>query len=494
MVQTLTPEQRQEAVRLAWESGRLRFKLQPFQQEAYDKLTRATPEDVFFLLCHRGFGKTFIGCTKALEASRTFTDANVLIISSTLKKLRKIVRPAFDTLLEDCPPNFKPRYNTQDSYYEFPESKMRVHLIAAEKGHIEDIRGIHNVVLVLIDEAAFFGYEEDSYPLDYVIESILNPMFIRTKSKPRIVMMTTPPEVPGHPTKKYFEIAKVKGNAAIYDINHTDVPAEKIAEQKKRNLDPLAWKREMLCEWVVDPSKLAVPEWNTKTMVMSPRRDPYDPFYHRFHGLDWGYKDHTAILFATHNFRKGRLEFDGELTYSGKEVRSDLISERITLMNEDLWGADFVRSDKFKIGAQIADSADPIATNELNKYEGMHFTPVHKADTLEAMLNEFRILVAQGKIVVRPECQMLIYCLENAFWDRKRQKLDRDAFAHHFDHLMAAVYLARMVDWNHNPIPKDFMVDGVRVIEVNFDKTKAEGKSAKSLESAFGGGRRRFQR
>jgi hypothetical protein len=94
----------------------------------------------------------------------------------------------------------------------------------------------------------------------------------------------------------------------------------------------------------------------------------------------------------------------------------------------------------------------------------------------------------RGKIVVNPRCQMLIHSLENAVWTEKRDKLDQDVVAHHFDHLMAAVYLARMVDWDANPIPKDFMIDNIRVIEVNFDKTNAQG-SARSLEVAFGGKR-----
>jgi hypothetical protein len=86
---------------------------------------------------------------------------------------------------------------------------------------------------------------------------------------------------------------------------------------------------------------------------------------------------------------------------------------------------------------------------------------------------------------VSPVCQMLIHDLETAVWTDKRDKLDQDIFSHHFDHLMSAIYLTRILDVNTNPIPKDFMIDGVRVLEINFDKTKAQGQSAKSLESAF---------
>lgn len=177
MPATLSPE----ATQYAWEQARLKYKLEPKQKEAYDHIKRSPAEEIFFLLCHRGFGKTFLGSILGLETARKEVEGSILIVSGTLKKLRTIVKPTFEQILRDCPDNYKPRFHAQDSTYEFPNG-IRVHLCAAEKGHIEDLRGIHKVILVLIDEAAFFGDEDDSYPLDYVIEHILNPMFIRTAS------------------------------------------------------------------------------------------------------------------------------------------------------------------------------------------------------------------------------------------------------------------------------------------------------------------------
>ena len=109
-----------------------------------------------------------------MEEAAPKDDSQILIISATLKKLRTIIKPAFDTLLLDCPEDLRPKYNGQDSYYQFPGG-IRAHLVGAEMGHIEDIRGIHKVKLVLIDEAAFFGDEDDSYPLDYVIAFVEDP-------------------------------------------------------------------------------------------------------------------------------------------------------------------------------------------------------------------------------------------------------------------------------------------------------------------------------
>lgn len=273
----------------------------------------------------------------------------------------------------------------------------------------------------------------------------------------------------------------------IWEANKLDpkaYPIELVNEWKEETIKGVdgqeIWEREYECKWVVNRRKMAVPEWDSSKMVVSSSRDPYYQFYHHYVGIDWGYKDFTGIVLATYNFRKARLEVDSELTFSGKEVRSDLISEKMSLTQDHLWGKDFV------MYRQVSDSADPILINELNKYKGMSFVPVQKAHTLEAMMNEFRVLVAQGKVVIDPKCQMTIHCLENAVWTDKRDKLDKDIITRHFDHLMALVYLTRVLDLNSNPIPKDFMIDNVRIIDLNFDKNKAQGEGARALQNAFG--------
>src|SRR5207302_338332 len=87
----------------------------------------------------------------------------------------------------------------------------------------------------------------------------------------------------------------------------------------------------------------------------------------------------------------------------------------------------------------VSDSADPILITELNAHPKMSFVPVEKAQTLEAMLNQFRVLVGAGKIHVSPKCPLTLHCLTNAVWDAPRKKLDQDVFARHFDHLMQLV-------------------------------------------------------
>ena len=416
------------------------------------------------------------------ECSRKEREGSILIISGTLKKLRTIVKPAFEEILRDCPPEFKPRYDTQDSYYHFPDG-VRVHLCAGEKGHIEDLRGIHKVKLVLIDEAAFFGDEEDSYPLDYVIEHILNPMFIRTQSTPRIIMMTTPPEVPNHPCKKYYESAKLKDCVATFDIFHSDISPEKIEEQKRRCKDPLAWEREYLCRWVVDKNRLIVPEWNTEKYVGEVVRDEFFNFYHKYEFLDTGVRDNTFNGFGYYNFRTAQMVIEDEIVLHGDEVRTDILAEATKKKEKGL--------DYRKLYRRIGDNNNLIILNDLSGPK--HNLPwmattknvlkSNNADEDMGMTNELRLWVNSGRLIVHPRCKYLIGCLENGIWDKNRTKFAHSSVYGHFDGLAALCYLIRHIDQTTNPIPYNY---GQSIFTHNLElqgKTKSE--TMKTLEKAI---------
>ncbi len=444
----LSAEQREEATRLAWQIGRLRYKLQPRQRQAYDKIQRANPEEPFCLICHRGFGKTFIESVLGMETGVQSVDhESILIISSTLKKLRTIVKPAFIQVLEDCPPEQRPTYNTIDSFWQYP-SGVRAHLVAAEHGHIEDIRGIHKVRLVLIDEAAFFGDEEDSYPLDYIINHILIPMFIRTKSTPRIVISTTPPETPNHPVKAIYQQSSLSGSIAVFDIHNSDIPPEKAAEMERRmKASPggdLAWEREMLCKWVVDPSRLIIPEWKTEFEVNVPHDDLF-ALYDKYFALDIGSVDKTVGLLSWYDFSKATLVFEDEIIYEGRQWTTDNLAAEMRAKELGYWGTN-------KVYRRIADSDNQILLADLTHLHKMPIMPTTK-NSLNAMVNQARMWVKSGRVRVNPRCKLLIQTLHDGIWNKSKDEFGRTTALGHMDALAAFIYAIRNVDELHNPIP-----------------------------------------
>lgn len=472
-----------QAINLAWETGRLKYKLQPRQQEVYELIAASKAEDVFTILCSRGFGKTFTGCTLAIETALKNPGTNILIISSTLKKLRTIVKPAFQTILDDCPEDKKPRYFVQDAVYEF-QNGSKVHLCAAERGRIEDLRGIHKVTLVLIDEAAFFGDDDDSYPLNYVVDNILTPMFMRTESKARIIMMSTPPEIPNHPFRDYVNQAKIRGSYAEFNIFQSDVPEEKIEEIRERYTNLDAWRRECMCEWVVDTNRTVVPEFKQDLHVQDVIRPVYYDLLPKTMGMDLGVRDFTAAAFGYYDFPTATIVIQGEMAIKEHEALTSNISKNIQEVEKELkWTGSKI--------SRWCDNSNLILINDLNDVNSpnrVSMLATSKEDKAE-MVNKVRILFQQNRIKISPKCKMLIATLESAVWDKKRQDFTRTVALGHMDMLDALIYLVRNIDMFSNPFPADYGYNKIdHVYPQNWDQ-RARTKEGQLLQKVFSGAR-----
>lgn len=491
----LTPDQRKEATHLAWSYGRLTYLMRNTQRRIKQAWMNSRNDyRKFYIESTRRLGKSSLLLILFSEECISSPNKKCGFFAPVKDGLLDYIEPLIQKTYEDCPESLRPVFDRQRFMLRFPNGSSIIFRGSNNQQH--RVRRGQEFHIAGIDEA------RDVDNLTELIDSVVFPSLFSTDGY--LIISSTPADTRSHPLFAIRTRAKVEGWLVEIPMSEAqkldpDVYTDdRITEWKEETLKGIdghdTWEREYECKWVVNKRKMAVPEWDTPTMVMPFGRDPYYQFYHHYIGVDWGYKDFTALVFATYNFRKARLEVDGELTYSGKDVRSDLIADKITTQVRHLWGLPMLNEfGQPTVWRQVSDSADPILINELNKFKGMGFVPVEKAHTLEAMLNEFRVLVANGKILVAPTCQMMIHDLETAVWDDNRKKLDQDVFAHHFDHLMALVYLSRVLDVNTNPIPKDFMIDNVRVVELNFDKPGniAHTPSGRALETAFGARRRR---
>jgi hypothetical protein len=485
-----TVEDVQEALDLAWDIGRLNYLMRNTQRRIKDEWTRSKDYSrKFYVESTRRLGKSSLLLILFTEVCKSAPNKKCGFFAPVKDGLLDYIEPLIAKTYEDCPERLKPFFDRQRFSLRFKNGSSIIFRGSNNQQH--RVRRGQEFHVAGIDEA------RDVDNLDELIDSVIMPSLFSTDGY--LIISSTPADTRSHPLYAIRTRAKLEGwltEISIWEAHKMDpetYPLDLIKEWKEETIKAPdgqdIWEREYECKWVVNKRKMAVPEWDSTKMVQAFGRDPYYQFYHHYMGLDWGYKDYTALIFATYNFRKARLEVDGELTFSGRDVRSDLIAGRAAVTYQHLYSKPIYDPKEYPVihpYRQVSDSADLILINELNKYPGMSFMPVEKAHTLDAMLQEFRILVMQGKIVVDPKCQLTIHCLENAVWTNKRDKLDQDVLAHHFDHLMALVYLTRMMDWSANPIPKDFMIDGARVIELNFDKHKAETTAGRALETAFG--------
>jgi len=464
-----------EALKLAWTIGRLDFRLRASQKLIKQAWIAAKETSrKFYINSTRRLGKSSFLLHLMIEECLKRPRSRWAFFAPVKDGLLDYIEPIIEKTLDTCPDALRPKFDRQRFMFQFSNGSSI--LFRGSNNQQHRVRRGLDLDGAGVDE----GRDVDD--LKDLIDSVIFPALF--SSNGYLIISSTPADSFSHDLYSYYQLAAVEGWLFECDIDKAaeldpeDFPADRIAEWKKETQRDDVWLREYKCQWIIDSTRVAVQEWNN-AFVREYKADIFYQFYHHYIGIDWGSKDFTAIVFATWDFKRAKLVVEGELTFSGTQVRSDKIADAITMMKYKLWGEDA------SIYRMISDSADPILINELNGHPGMNCTPVYKEKSLEAMLNQFRILVSAEKIEVAPTCPMILSNLKSAVWDKTRTALDKDPFNHHFDHLMALVYLTRRLVPNENPIPKDFGVDGTRIIDLDFSKKGGKSLGAQALEDAY---------
>ena len=399
--------------------------------------------------CSRRLGKSYRLIIRAIEVALRQPESQIRYAAPTQKALKKIVRPLFGKICKDAPPDCRPIFNQQEGSYMFP-NKSEIHIAGVNNGHGEDLRGTE-AHLAIVDEAGFID------DLEYLVGDILMPQLLTTNGK--MILSSTPSRTPAHPFRKYCMRAMKENCYSEYDIYQAGYPPEVIERFRKESggENSTTWKREYLCQFVVDESYAIIPEWRPEYEKAIPR-DDYFQFYHLYEFMDMGVKDKTVVIFAYYDFLNARLVIEGEVVMHGPQMTTEKLAAAIKQKELQLWGGR-------KVYRRIADNNNPLMLLDLGSLHGMHFMPTQKdgkterTTILEAMVNELRIQVGSGRVVVNPSCTETIGCLKFGIWDEHRTTFERVEEFGHFDALAALIYGNRNIDRNTNPIPGNLNVN-----------------------------------
>jgi hypothetical protein len=231
------------------------------------------------------------------------------------------------------------------------------------------------------------------------------------------------------------------------------------------------WKREYLCEFVVDEMSVVVPEWND-SYVGEIDLDSWRMYYQNYISMDIGGRHKTAILYGYYDFKKSILQVVDESILTGQNTTTDLIARTIQAKEEELF-RDMTEPRR------IADNNNVILLQDMSLMHGVHFAPTSK-DTLLAMVNELRVFVAQGRLYVSENCQELIGCLRAGIWNKQRNQFDVSDMYGHFDALASLIYMVRNIDQYSNPIPiTSTALPSTHYI--NFEKESSEKSNLKRM-------------
>lgn len=431
-----------------WASGNLDYKLWNYPQnviEAKYKEVRDRGGRFLFINCARRSGKTHWNVKKAIETCIKpikfggNPKPRIKIGAAFYEDLQEFVIPAFDSMTSDKPQGVPLYQRSSKRKYICPATGGEIKLVGLDLKP-NGLRGTY-ADLVILEEAGFMKR------LWYQYSDICIPM---TANRPgaMIIMNGTPPETPDHEWVEFKEKAIAENAYIEIDVEKND----KISSIERAKLlaecrDESTRQREWYCKVVINASKAIIPEWNEQYCVET-YRDEWFNFYDVYEGMDLGIVDQTVALFSYYDFKQAKLIIEQELVMNGPEMTTNKLGKAILNQEALLYGPK-------RPYLRISDNDNLLLLQDLAAEHKLSIAEVKKT-TLESMVNDVRIWVQAGRILVNPRCKMLLGCLRTGIWNEKRDAFERSKIFGHYDALAALIYLIRGVNPNRNPFPQHY--------------------------------------
>jgi len=436
------------AKRELWLRGSLEWKLHK-AQEILNQVFNDAKGQLFVGNCSRQWGKSYWAVTKANEVAIKTSKAQIRYGAAFQSDLVDFIIPAFEKIIDDAPPGCKPK--KVGNFYIYPNGS-RIKLVGLDKNP-NGLRG-NTLDLIIIDECGFVTN------LDYIYKSVIIPATLH-RPNCKIIFISTPPSTPAHPFVDYIQKAEAEGSYVKLDIHTNPLISEDDIERMAKEMggrESTTFRRECLCELITDSDLSIIPEWDDK-FIQDLERDEFYQYYHKYDGMDLGVKDFTALIFGYYDFKRAALVIEDEMKMNGPEMNTSLLAGAIRAKEKEIWdNLDEDGKEKRDYNnnpipfRRVSDNNWPIMMLDFSALHNLTFIETNK-DSLEAMINEVRLMVQAGQIIVNPRCKQLIGCLKYGVWDNKKKAFARSTVYGHFDHLAALIYLVRNLAKGTNPIP-----------------------------------------
>lgn len=403
----------------SWSRGEISWKLRPEQREVKAQIEESGKELVVGNISRR-FGKSFILVTISLERAIKNKE-NIRYGAAFKEDLTEFILPAFELILEDCPPSLRPRYIESKKVWLFPNGS-RIKLIGLDKNP-NGLRG-NALAMIIIDEAGFVAR------LMYVYTSVVIPATMKQKNI-KILIFSTPPESPGHYFVKLITKAKTSPNGLYLEMD-IDTISDLTPEERKRVLDEVGGEdsitaqREFFCKIVIDETRAVAPKFDEAVHIKA-----YEPEHVAWNVFgDTGAKDKTVFLKVGYDHETGAVVFREEYT---PQKRRPSTSEIVTEYKE-------------RFGSSLPLVLD--ATEQLLIDYGSLGLPASKPakDDFEAGLLLLNNALFKNKMIIHPDCVLLIETLKTGLLTKNRGDFERSEELGHCDAAAAAIYALRGVD------------------------------------------------
>ncbi len=426
-----------------WRRGQLRYLLLPHQETLRAEVAAARARR-YVWNCSRRLGKSFLLSVLAVEQCLQKPGSHVRYAAGTSEMVEEIIEPHMATILDDAPDDLAPDFNATKWRWSFPNgSSIRV-AGCDDRRKANRLRG-RACDLAIIDEAGFIDC------LDYVIKDVLTPQLITVDGQ--MIISSTPPETPAHPFTGICADAEVRGaysKRTIYDATHIDAATREEFRREANGAawsagqpDSTTWRREYLCEFVVDESRAIFPEFSDACVEHRERPSHFTPIIVG----DAGFHDFTFIVGGYHDFRAAIDVVEWEFVTSKALARD--IDAAVTAIATTTWGEAAAKRARRYIDAPAQIVAEL----------GRDWSGIAKTETdgpfMGAAVNGVRQRMAGSKPTLRidPACVQLGAHCRFGVWRTPGRDFERMEGFGHFDGCAALAYFDRLVDRRTNPFP-----------------------------------------
>lgn len=436
-----------EARHELWRRANLSWKCHQVQKEMYEIFYESPKNTTHVWLLARQTGKSFLLAILALEQALKQPHSIIKLLTDTKLHVKTIFEKIFIEVLEDCPSELKPEYTDSKFTFYFANGSQ-IQLAGSDGKHYERLRG-QKAHLILVDEAGFCA------DLEEIVKSVLFPTTTHTGGK--IILSSTPPADPDHDFYKFEEEAELNGTLFVKTIYDNPLLTMEQIERIKREMggeNAPKFQREYLCKRVREESVIVFPEFNEQLEKEVIKEWPKPPFYHPYVGMDVGYKDLTALIFGYYDFRSDKIIIEDEMVIKGKDFQIPKLSRDILDKEKQLW-TNFYTNEHIVPYKRISDISYIVIqemSRETNKQ--LIFQNAQKDDK-HAAVNNFRVLLANRKVIINPKCVNFIRHLKNCKWNKRKDKPEftRSPDDGHYDTVDAAIYMIRSMEFKKNPYP-----------------------------------------
>lgn len=426
------------------------------QREFYEK-SKACNRKTFVSEDARRLGKSVALVVIAFELALKNPGARINWCQDTSKGVRSSAIKTMEKLCRSAPPDCKGRFNTLTSSFVFPNGAYIFIFGGNTQEDADTARGGDDPIASFFDEAGFMRF------LKYIYRSIVKPGMRLVKRDGHFGMIFVSSSTPEEADHFFIELAnlnEIHGSYVRRTIYASPDAEKYIAEEAadagltvEQFKATDTFRRELLCERVVNSERLVFPEFHTKKDAIvreHPRPIGFEQYIYKRVSVDQGGSvDKWGILWGYLDFIGAKVVIEDEcvLTRPNTAQVAKVLADR----EASLWdGAAPTRISR------VAD--DPMGRLITDLWE-LHKIAVAKAikHDRDASINLARTYIASEKLVIHPRCVELRKQLLGAIANKRGTDYERTEDGH-FDLCASLQYFVRDLSLTVNPYPHDFDV------------------------------------